>query len=104
MAQNVITGGDGSVGQTGEQVKTMINGNFSELYSGHLRGDWAGTTTLPITGGFGVGGLPTRGNRWRLTATLSIGGNVYAPGTIIEAAIDSPGQTVANWIFYAVQS
>ena len=73
--------------------------------SNPARGDWAGTTTLPDEGNNGTlaDGVPAAGNRWRLTATLAIGGNVYAPGTVIEAAIDTPGQTLTNWIFYAVQ-
>jgi hypothetical protein len=69
----------------------------------HARGDWAGTTALPATGGTLTSGAPQQGNRWRLTGTLSIGGNIYQPGTMIEAAVDTPGQTLTNWIFYAVQ-
>jgi len=33
MAQQTITGGDGTTGQTGESVKDMINENFTELYN-----------------------------------------------------------------------
>jgi hypothetical protein len=32
MPQQIITGGDGTTGQTGEEVKDMINENFTELY------------------------------------------------------------------------
>ena len=32
MAQQIITGGNGSTGQTGEEVKDIINENFTELY------------------------------------------------------------------------
>lgn len=32
MSQQIITGGDGSTGQTGEEVKDIINENFTELY------------------------------------------------------------------------
>lgn len=32
MSQQTITGGDGSTGQTGEEVKDIINENFTELY------------------------------------------------------------------------
>lgn len=67
------------------------------------RGDYGGTTTLPTTGGGGVGGLPVAGDRWRLTNTLVVGGNVYAAGTVIEAAANTPGQTLTNWIFYSTQ-
>lgn len=44
MAQQDITGGDGSSGQTGEEVKDIINANFDELYSlvvGELGRDWS---------------------------------------------------------------
>ena len=68
------------------------------------RGDYAGTNSFPTSGGRYTGGAPMRGDRWRLTDTLTIGGtDIYSPGTIIEAAIDSPGQTTGNWIKYAVQ-
>lgn len=33
MAKQVITGGDGATGQTGEQVKDIINENFDETYA-----------------------------------------------------------------------
>lgn len=69
----------------------------------HYRGDWAGTTTFPATGGTYTGGVPKAGNRWRLTDTLVIGVDVYGPGSIIEAAINTPGQTRANWNIYAAQ-
>jgi hypothetical protein len=63
------------------------------------RGDYAGGTDFPTTGGRYTGGLPKRGDRWRLTGNLIIGGvDVYATGIIIEAATDAPGQTTGNWI------
>lgn len=34
MAQQVLTGGNGTSGQTGLQVRTMINENFTEIYGG----------------------------------------------------------------------
>lgn len=71
----------------------------------HYRGDWNGISLVPDTGdnGNGVGGAPLAGDRWRLTSTLSFDGNLYAAGTIIEAAINSPGQIRANWNIYAMQ-
>lgn len=33
MARQIITGGNGTSGQTGEEVKDMINENFEELYN-----------------------------------------------------------------------
>jgi hypothetical protein len=69
----------------------------------HYRGDYAGTSAFPTTGGNFTAGVPAQADRWRLTNTLSIGGNIYPPGTIIEAAINAPGQTLTNWSKYAMQ-
>lgn len=69
----------------------------------HWRGDYAGTTTMPTTGGNFTGGVPAAGDEWRLTDTLVIGGNTYSPGTIIKAMINTPGQTLTNWGFLAMQ-
>jgi hypothetical protein len=82
------------------EIKTVVN---RLAVIGGYRGDWAGTNAMPTTGGGYTAGAPGIGDRWRLTDTLSIGGNIYAPGTIIEAAINEPGQTLANWNFYAMQ-
>ena len=93
LARNEIMG----MSQSGSAVSwtpDLIN-NF--------RGDWAGTTTLPATGGTFTGGVPGAGNEWRLTAELTISGNVYAAGTIIKAMVDTPGQTLTNWAFIATQ-
>lgn len=69
-----------------------------------FRGDWAGTNSFPATGGRFTAGVPAAGDRWRITNTLTIDGtDIYAPGTVIESAINSPGQTTGNWIKYAVQ-
>lgn len=81
------------------------SGSIGEDLLNPNRGDYAGTTSFPTTGGRYTGGAPMRGDRWRLTAVLTIGGtDVYDVGTIIEAATNAPGQTTANWIKYAVQS
>lgn len=45
MARQVITGGDGTTGQTGEQVKNILNENFVELYPNVT----SFTTTLTFT-------------------------------------------------------
>ena len=86
-----------------EGVEGGANVKFSPDQVNPFRGDWAGTTAFPTTGGRYTAGVPAAGDRWRLTATLTIGSDVYSPGTIIEAAINTPGQTNANWIKYAVQ-
>lgn len=87
-----------------EIVQGGVNKKVAQSVSNQFRGDYAGTTSFPATGGSYAGGVPASGNRWRLTNTLVIGGtDIYAPGTIIEAAINTPGQTTTNWIKYAVQ-
>lgn len=68
------------------------------------RGDWAGTTAFPSTGGRFTDGAPMRGDRWRLTAVLVVSGSVYDVGTIVEAAVnDADPATISDWIKYAVQ-
>lgn len=87
-----------------EGVEGGVNVKFSPAQVNPFRGDYAGTTSFPITGGRYSGGTPAAGDRWRLTNTLIIGGtDIYPPGTIIEAAINGPGQTTTNWIKHAVQ-
>jgi len=109
MAQQVVNIGTVANDGTGDPLRDAfdkINDNFVELYGTSLsaRGDWSGTSAFPTTGGSGISGAVVRGNRWRLTGTLSVGGNVYPPGSIIEAAIDSPGATTrTDWIIYAQQ-
>lgn len=85
--------------EDGESVK------YSPSQTNPFRGDYAGGTSFPTTGGrFTAGGIPAAGDRWRLTSTLTIGGvDVYEAGTIIEAAINTPGQTTGNWIKHSVQ-
>lgn len=94
---------------TGSELFEVVQGGVNKQTTAALvnpfRGDWAGTNAFPATGGTFTGGVPAAGNRWRLTNTLTIGGtDIYPPGTIIEAAINTPGQTTANWLKYAMQS
>lgn len=87
-----------------EIVQGGVNKKVSQSVSNPYRGDYAGGTSFPETGGRLSGGIPAAGDKWRLTSTLTIGGaDVYEAGTIIESAIDTPGQTTGNWIKYAVQ-
>lgn len=101
--QNRVTSQDRQL-VTDLKDSVVWNDEVATTYNNY-RGDWAGTTAFPDTGDGGTydAGAPGAGNRWRLTDTLVIDGNVYAPGTIIEAAIDSPGQILANWNKYAMQ-
>lgn len=84
-------------------VENGVSVKFSPAQVNPFRGDWAGTTAFPTTGGRFTAGVPAAGDRWRLTNELTIGSDVYSAGTIIEAAINTPGQTNANWIKHSVQ-
>jgi hypothetical protein len=67
----------------------------------HNRGDYAGTTAFPSTGGNYTGGTAARGDRWRLTAGCTVDGNFYAPGTVVEAAVDDADpDDPADWNKY----
>jgi hypothetical protein len=87
----------------GNEYQEIIQGGVNKKLSKDLdnpnRGDYAGGTSFPSTGGRYTGGAPMRGDRWRLTGILTIGGtDIYAPGILIEAATNAPGQTTGNWI------
>lgn len=85
-------------------VEAGASVKFSPSQTNPFRGDWAGTTSFPTTGGRFTAGVPAAGDKWRLTSTLTIGGtDIYPPGTIIEAIQNTPGQTNSNWIKYAAQ-
>jgi hypothetical protein len=90
--------------QGGINVK-LTTQDVADLSTGveHYRGDFAGGTAFPNTGGTGASNVPAMGDKWRLTGTLTVSGNLYAAGTVIEAAIDTPGNTRANWNIYAMQ-
>lgn len=97
-----------ATGLTRAEKMGMSQGGSAKSWTPDLlqmnRGDWAGTTAFPTTGGTYTGGVPARGNKWRLTNDLSVGGNFYPAGSVIEAAVDNPGATtVTDWIKYAVQ-
>lgn len=85
----------------GTNRKVLMSDILAQI--GNYRGDWAGASAFPATGGTFTDGVPAAGNRWRLTAVLTIGSDVYDIGSIIEAAINTPGQTRANWTIYSVQ-
>jgi hypothetical protein len=88
----------------GDQILIIRSGEAklvarSAFAGASFRGDYAGGTSMPTTGGNYTAGAPAAGDEWRLTDVLTIGGNVYGAGTIIKAMINSPGDTVANWAF-----
>lgn len=87
-------------------LRDLVEYLCDSLASNHIRGDYDGSANaFPSSGGSGTSGAIQLGDRWRLSAQMTIGGtDIYQAGTIIEAAIDTPGQTTSNWIKYAVQS
>lgn len=89
-----------------DAIKAYIDALLEGIGVEHYRGDYAGTTAFPTSGGTGALGVPSAGDRWRLTGYLVVGSNgPYAPGTVIEAAVDNPGgSTRANWNIIAVQA
>lgn len=97
----------GSAYMSAEWIVAVENGvsvKFSPDQVNPFRGDYAGGTSFPTTGGRYTAGVPAAGDRWRLTGTLTIGGtDIYDAGTVIEAAINTPGQTTGNWVKHAVQ-
>lgn len=107
MAQKKISALPNGSSFMASQWIVGVEGGVSVKYSpdqvNPFRGDWAGTNAFPTTGGRYTAGVPAQGDRWRLTAQLTIGSDIYDAGTIIEAAINTPGQTNANWIKHAVQ-
>ena len=99
MAQQLITGGDGSTGQTGEEVKDIINENFAEVY-GKFRGAYnASGNTFPAAGsGSATGGAIQAGDTYYFSvAATSLDGGAWPIGTIAIALTNTPGQTTTNW-------
>lgn len=86
-----------------EGVEGGINVKFSPQQTNPFRGTWAGTNAFPATGGRYTSGVPAIGDMWILTDTLTIGSDVYSPGSIILALTNTPGQTRSNWAVLAVQ-
>lgn len=86
-----------------EGVEGGINVKFGPDQTNPMRGTWNGTTSFPITGGRFTGGVPAIGDMWILTDVLTIGVDVYGPGSIILSLINTPGQTRSNWAILSVQ-
>lgn len=84
-------------------VEGGISVKYSPAQVNPYRGTWAGTIAMPTTGGRYTAGAPAAGDNWTLTNELVIWGNVYSPGSIIFALVNSPGQTQANWSVLSVQ-
>lgn len=86
-----------------EGVEGGVNVKYSPDQVNPFRGDWAGTTAMPTTGGRYTGGAPAEGDNWVLTNELEIWGNVYSVGSVIFSKVNNPGQTQANWLVLSVQ-
>lgn len=88
-----------------EAVEGGANVKFSPAQTDPFRGTFVGTTAFPSTGGRFTGGAPAAGDRWVvITNPIIVGGNVYPPGTVVEAIVNSAGATtLTDWIKYATQ-
>ena len=67
-----------------------------------FRGDYAGGTSMPSSGGRGASGAPKVGDMWRLTGVLTISGFVYDVDTVIMFVGTDP-TLKTHWLFLAVQ-
>jgi microcystin-dependent protein len=64
-----------------------------------FRGGYNASTNLfPSTGGSGASGAIMAGDYWYITVAGTLGGKAVVVGSSIQAAIDTPGQTSANWL------
>ena len=87
-----------------EILQGGVNKKLSIGFNDEFRGTWAGTTTFPTVGGRYTSGAPKAGDRWVLTAELSVGGNIYSAGTVVEAIVNGAGATtLTDWVKYSTQ-
>lgn len=78
-----------------EEVTTVIE---------HSRGAYdASGNVMPSTGGAGTGGSILSGDFWYLSVAGTLFGTPYEVNTRIEARINNPGQTQANWYITTTQ-
>lgn len=87
--------------QDANQVKTAVNSKLDAPPSGKrvvVRcGDYDATTVqFPSSGGTGEAGAVQMGNKWRIV-TGSVDVDTYPLFIDVEALVDNPGQTPANW-------
>lgn len=96
--------------KSGNKVTVTVSGGQSGG-SDFFRGGFTMTTAYPTaatisstgkTGGSGTAGAIKAGDVWPLTiggtGEVIIDGKQYLDGQLLQAGIDSPGQTTANWI------
>ena len=70
----------------------------------HSRGAYdASGNIMPSTGGAGTAGAVLMGDFWYLDPGGTLFGTPYATNTRIEARINNPGQTQANWYITGTQ-
>lgn len=70
----------------------------------HSRGGYdASSNAMPSTGGAGTGGAILAGDWWYLSVQGTLFGTPYGVNTRIEARINNPGQTQANWYITTTQ-
>lgn len=80
-----------------DEAKAYADALVIGLYSD--RGTWnASGDTFPSTGGSGAGGAIMSGDVWTIDVAGSPGGTYLDVGDTIRAFVDSPGQTLGNWV------
>jgi len=77
-------------------VKTYADSLVANLLD--LRSAYDASSNLfPSTGGSGTAGAILKGDTYPISVGGTLGGQVVAPGDMIIALVDAPGQTSSNW-------
>lgn len=78
---------------TKEYVDLEIASKIAAM--GDFMGDWS-TASFPTIGS-GSGGVIVKGDWWRISSAVTIGGIVCEIGDALFAKVNNPGTTAANW-------
>lgn len=92
-----------SITQTANQINVTINSSGSGgVTLDHWRGAHAIADVYPAAGtGSGAAGAITAGDRYYLTVSSTLNGDIWNVDTELIARIDAPGTTDANWLIKA---
>lgn len=63
------------------------------------RGNYdASVNTFPASGGSGTAGAIKKGDLWTISVAGTLGSSAVTAGDVVRALVDTPGQTVGNWV------